>query len=197
MSTLFEHPPPNPLTNQTTYQSNNQRTNSQANSLQKDLKLKQWSDVSHVVSGFPPLLWLKRETIMEKVNFLREALGINDDIKEQQEELRDLFVTYPQILGLSLENNLRPKIDYFLAFPLDDDNQISNGGGAGLTRLKLKEFVLYQPSLLGYSLEKRIRPRIAKLQENFISFGYAPPYLMSLSDEKFRQWYDFIVLFVW
>mmetsp|Transcript_28367 Transcript_28367/g.42421 ORF Transcript_28367/g.42421 Transcript_28367/m.42421 type:complete len:168 (-) Transcript_28367:129-632(-) len=154
-------------------------------------------------------------------------------------DLRFMILSYPQVLGLSLEDNLRPKIDYLLADPtttttttalVEEENieevdlvleekqqQISDsqeegneiitlttteeeaaaamttttervGGGAGLTRDELKEFVLYQPALLAYSLEKRIRPRIGKMTENGIRFSYSPPHLMSMTDVKFNEW---------
>ena len=80
----------------------------------------------------------------------------------------------PQLLGLSLEHNLQPKITFL-------KNEI------GL--VKLKEFVVYQPALLAYSLEKRIRVRIEKMKEKGICFGYCQPYLMSVSDAKFDSWY--------
>ena len=162
----------------------------------------QW-DVSYVVTGFPPTLWLREENIMNKVDVLRRELVLED------EELRNIMVTYPSVLGYSIENNILPKIQFLLAnrkpnsgtdVAVDSSTQGSLGKvsvGAGLTRQELKEFILYQPSLLGYSLEKRIRPRIAQLQQNYIRFSYAPPYLMSLTDERFRKWLVLFILSCW
>ena len=122
-------------------------------------------------------------------------------------------MTYPQILGLSVTNNLRPKIEYFLTPAAAELGGRQPGGppssvgggtvttgnsgvvpyapcdGAGLTREQLKDFMLYQPALIAYSLERRIRPRVCRLQENYIRFCYAPPYLMSLPDAKFNSWW--------
>eukprot|EP00979_Chaetoceros_neogracilis_P012629 scaffold3389_cov188-Chaetoceros_neogracile.AAC.4 len=98
-----------------------------------------WLDVSYMVSGFPPVLWLSETNLMEKINFLRKQFDFEDY------ELRDTLVTYPQILGLSIETNLQPKITFLL---LD-----SAKGGAGLTKEELKELVVYQPAIMGYSLE--------------------------------------------
>lgn len=119
------------------------------------------SELSQVVGTFPPTLWLGEATLSSKLEFLRESLGLDPP------ELRAVVVSYPQVLGLSLENNLRVKVEFFLG----------GGGGAGadgaigcgLSREQLKEFVLYQPALLAYSLEKRLRPRIARMQEMNIS----------------------------
>jgi hypothetical protein len=131
-------------------------------------------DVSYMISGFPPVLWLSEENLSEKVNFLQNQFAFEDY------ELRDTMVTYPQILGLAIETNLQPKI----AFLLMD----SKDGGAGLTFDELKELVMYQPAILGYSLEKRILPRIRRMKENYISLSYAPPTLLSFTNAKFDQW---------
>lgn len=134
----------------------------------------EWLDVSFVISGFPPVLWLSEHNLLEKVEFIRNEFDF------ESEELRDVLVTFPQVLGLAVDKNLRPKIDFLL---LSAEN-----GGAGLTKEHLKEFVLYQPALLAYSLEARIKPRIKCLNENSISFEYCPPYLMSYTNTKFDQW---------
>jgi len=133
-----------------------------------------WLDVSYMVSGFPPVLWLSETNLMEKINFLRKQFDFEDY------ELRDTLVTYPQILGLSIETNLQPKITFLL---LD-----SAKGGAGLTKEELKELVIYQPAIMGYSLEVRIKPRIQRMRDNYILFSYAPPTLLSFTNAKFDQW---------
>ena len=79
------------------------------------------------------MLWLSKANIEEKVTFLESEFELDDD------DLRDLFVTYPKILGLSIKTNLRKKIDFFLG--QDSDGDI---GDVGLSRQKLKELVLYQ-----------------------------------------------------
>lgn len=120
-----------------------------------------------LVTHYPPLLWLSRDLLELKFQFLRTALDLT------KEETEMVIETYPQILGLSVMNNLDPTIS-FLKTILEDD--------------QLRDFVLYQPALLAYSLENRIRPRIAQMKEVDISFAYAPAYLMSLPDVKFQQW---------
>lgn len=129
-------------------------------------------DVSWMISAFPPVLWLSEENIRCKLCFLRDQFSF-DEV-----ELRDILVTYPQILGLSVEKNLKPKISYLL----DKEN------GGGLTLQELKEFVLYQPALLAYSLSTRIKPRVTKMNEIFIRLSYSPPSIMSLTDTKFDAW---------
>ena len=91
------------------------------------LKLHRWNDLSSIISTFPPLLWLSESNINDKVRFLEQEFELDED------ELRDILVSYPQIMGLSVEKNLRFKVDYFIG---DDDSRLS--------RQKLKELVLYQ-----------------------------------------------------
>jgi hypothetical protein len=71
------------------------------------------------------------------VNFLETEFELheyddNEDKDEFQSELRDILVTYPQIMGLSVDKNLKKKVDYFI------------GDDVGLSRQQLKELVLYQ-----------------------------------------------------
>lgn len=137
------------------------------------LDLKRRSDVSQIASKFPPIFWLSEENLLSKIDFLRTAMALKED------EMRDLLVTYPQILGLSLEGNLIPTV----AFLLDED-------GAGLTREQLNYFVLYQPALVAYSLANRIRPRIERMSACGISLSYSPPGIMSYTNSQFDEWLE-------
>ena len=68
---------------------------------------------TQVVAKFPPTLWLSEENLQSKLNFLSESLNLDGS------ELRSIIVSYPQILGLSLQNNLRHKMDFFLDASVD------------------------------------------------------------------------------
>ena len=119
------------------------------------------SEISQVVGKFPPTLWLSVENLQSKLDFLSESLELKGSL-----ELRTIIVSYPQILGLSLENNLKPKMEFFLVDNEDPNEQQTIN--CGLSREQLKEFVMYQPALLAYSLENRLKPRISRMQENNI-----------------------------
>ena len=119
------------------------------------------------VALYPAILWLSPDLLKSKVDFLKDALCLNSD------EMEILLETFPQVLGLSVENNLEPKITFLKNFLTEDE---------------LKDFVMYLPSLLGYSLEKRIKPRLKQMTDASIAFAYTPPYLMSLTDTKYREW---------
>lgn len=136
--------------------------------LAASLKLTRRQDAVHIVSTFPPIFWLQADLLQDKMDFLQTALQLDDD------ELSFLITSFPQVLGLSIEQNLKPKLAFLLQH---------------LTMEQLREFIAYQPSLLAYSLENRLRPRIDLMEKNGIAIGYSPRYLMSLTDAKFHQWY--------
>eukprot|EP00984_Skeletonema_dohrnii_P012074 scaffold4857_cov132-Skeletonema_dohrnii-CCMP3373.AAC.4 len=147
------------------------------------------SEVSQVVAKFAPTLWLSEKNLSSKLDFLSKSLGMKTF------ELRTVVLTYPQILGLSVENNVTPKMHFFLD-PEEYDgesivalqNEESNFVNCGLTKSELKDFVLYQPALLAYSLEGRLKPRITRMRDYNISFLYSPRNIMSYTDEKFQAW---------
>lgn len=175
--------------------------------LREAFHLKEWDDLPRIVTLFPPLLWLSEANLNNKILFLTKELNLSND------ELRSIIVTMPALLGLSVECNLRPKINFFLQSEdteeeassmailetlsrseEEDDNYDreedgwKRGGGGGLTRRELKDFVIYQPALLAYSLENRIIPRVKRMSEVDISLSFSPPYVLSITDEKFDQW---------
>lgn len=183
--------------------------------LRKVLHLDEWDDLSRIVTLFPPLLWLSQANLEAKLDFLTQEF----DLKHN--ELRSIVVTMPALLGLSVDCNLRPKINFFLqsedteeesssmdileGMEMERDEYSDNdhdhdvdgggwerGGGGGLTRKELKDFVLYQPALLAYSLENRIVPRLKRMSEANIKLAFSPPYVLSITDEKFDQWYVLI-----
>ncbi|KAL7481393.1 hypothetical protein ACHAW6_007073 [Cyclotella cf. meneghiniana] len=143
------------------------------------------SELTQVVAKFPPTLWLSEDNLKKKFDFLTNSLDLS------VRELREIIVTYPQLLGLSLEQNLRPKMAFLLASNAQDADRFGYGG---LSPRELKGFVLYQPALLAYSLEGRLKPRIRLMRENNISFCYCPKNIMSYTDKKFDSWYVFYSL---
>jgi len=121
----------------------------------------------NLVTNYPPLLWLSSDLIQRKFEFLKERLDLT------QVEAEVLVETYPQILGLSIENNMMPKIEYLLLHLPPD---------------QLREWALYQPAILAYSLNKRLIPRFEQLKAADIAISYSPKYLMSMTDSKFESW---------
>ena len=89
-------------------------------------KLHRCNDLSSMISTFPPLLWMAHPSIETKVEFLSNEFKLRDD------ELRDMLVTYPQLLGLSISKNLQLKVDFF------------TGTEVSMSRQRLKEMIIYQ-----------------------------------------------------
>jgi len=139
----------------------------------ESLGLERRADLAHIASKFPPVFWLPECNILSKMAYLKEALELSTS------ELRNVLVTFPQVLGLSLEKNLQPTIEFLLS----ED-------GAELDVKYLKYFVLYQPALLAYSLDNRIRPRIRRMKASGISFAYSPPTIMSYTNNAFDEWLE-------
>ena len=144
-----------------------------AHFMHEKLNLEQWADLGQIASKYPPVFWLSEQTIAPKLEFLQQALKLSTD------ELRDILVTYPQLLGLSLDDNLRPTVEFLMS-----------NNGADLTVSQLSYFVSYQPALLAYSLEKRIKPRMERMREANIRLEYSTPVIMSYTDKKFDRWLE-------
>jgi len=104
-------------------------------------------ELSQVVGLFPPNLWLDTKDLREKIDFLSSCLDLTDD------ELRGMIVSFPQILGLSVDNNLVPKMNFFLDPATrglgSNDTSISSSDDdyvhCWLRKNQLKDLVLYQP----------------------------------------------------
>jgi mTERF domain-containing protein len=141
------------------------------------------SELSQVVAKFPPTLWLSDSILKEKFEYL------TDSLKLSSKDLKTVILTFPQILGLSIENNLKPKFAFLLGDQEDgyvcDDEDFD----CVLSKEELREFVIYQPALLAYSLERRLKPRLNQMEDTGIAFRYCPKNIMSYTDEKFESWY--------
>jgi mTERF domain-containing protein len=85
-----------------------------------------------------------------------------------------LIAGLPTLVSLSIDNNLRPKVDY-LREKLGQE-ELSNG-------------LLRMPALLGYSLENRIRPRLEKILNAKIPVGKLTVGI-TLKEDAFDQWLE-------
>ncbi|XP_045789893.1 transcription termination factor MTERF5, chloroplastic-like isoform X1 [Trifolium pratense] len=102
---------------------------------------KQWVKA---IYRFPTLLTYSKQKINEKVDFLLE-LGISD------ESIGRILTRFPNIVGCSVEDNLRPTATYFRSLGVDV--------GALLLRC---------PQMIGLSIEANIKPAT----EFFLERGY-------------------------
>lgn len=126
--------------------------------------------VKRVLFQAPQVVSLDTEkNLAVKVDFLRDVLKLDGG-----DELRKVIAGMPTLVLCSVENNLRPKIEYlYNTFGGDD--------------AELRQAVLTLPTLLGYSLEKRIRPRM----ERIVGIGLDPKKItigITMKDAKFDEW---------
>lgn len=98
-------------------------------------------------------------------------------------EVRYIVIKYPQVFNLSIEKNLRLKIDFFV-------NELQGS---------LEEFryiVVGTPSLLGYSLTKRMHPRVKVIR----AVGVEPNIIdhiwlvSSSSGLRFSKWLEKVLV---
>ncbi|EPS58018.1 hypothetical protein M569_16800 [Genlisea aurea] len=99
-------------------------------------------------------------TLMRKIDFF-VGIGIDYD------DVRNMVLRSPGLLTFSIENNLRPKVEYFL-------NEMKGDLG------EIKSF----PQYFSFSLERKIRPRHRLLMD----YGFS----LSLSEMLKASYGDFI-----
>ncbi|CAJ2662440.1 unnamed protein product [Trifolium pratense] len=136
---------------------------------------KQWAKA---IYRFPALLTYSRQKINESVDFLHE-LGISD------ESIGRILTRFPNIVGCSVEDNLRPTATYFRSLGVDV--------GALLLRC---------PQIIGLSIEANIKP----VTEFFLEKGYtleeigtmisrcAMLYAYSLTETMVPKWDYFMTM---
>ena len=143
--------------------------------LMYDLQIDQDTQLKRVLLHAPQLISVSNESLRAKVQYLRSLITQNNDYNKGHDEiLRKIIVGMPTLLSCSIENNLQPKIDYFL--------EVLNGNED-----KLIEMITVQPTLLGYSLQKRIKPRMKQI----LDINEDPRRItvaITLSNDKFDDW---------
>jgi hypothetical protein len=116
------------------------------------------NDVRRVLYQAPQVLSLTTDNLQQKVDYLLEASEPGADLGHSSSTriLRKLIVGMPALLHLSVENNLKPKVEYLRATL--GEEELSRA----LDRL---------PTLLAYSLDNRIKPRLEKILEAGVDGG--------------------------
>ncbi|KAJ8762639.1 hypothetical protein K2173_010660 [Erythroxylum novogranatense] len=100
-------------------------------------------------------------TLIPKLKFL-ESVGFARD------EAIDMVLRCPSLLTFSIENNYKPKLDYFVK---EMDGKMED----------LREF----PQYFAFSLEKRIKPRHMEVVESETELPL--PVMLKSTDEEFRK----------
>ena len=121
--------------------------------------------IQKATNAFPAVTRLVSATNLDALLcYLQDELGLSVT------QLGKLIAGYPQLLGLSLQANVRPTADFFEEL------------GANSTRM-----ISRHPQLLGLSLESNLRPTVHYLQSIGVDVGRAinvHPALLSLGLER-------------
>jgi len=126
--------------------------------------------ITRVVTMFPPIMWLSRKNLEDKVGYLQDTFGWDE------RDVRKMVLNMPQVLGLALEGNIKLTVEYYL----------EQGCDVGM----MGEVFLENPSLLMYSLEGRIKPRVREMEEKGILVKYAPLYLVGRPEKTWKRWIE-------
>lgn len=101
------------------------------------------------------------KTLIPKMKYLK-SLGFS------KEEVVGMVLRCPSLFTFSIENNYKPKLDYFSV-------------EMGRKLEELKEF----PQYFAFSLEKRIKPRHMEIVESGVEVSL--PLMLKTTDAEFRE----------
>lgn len=120
------------------------------------------------ISLVEPIVWsLPIDDLVSRVSFLSQSMELDLD------ELRIILTSLPKLLTLSVDNNVMPKMDFFLKHMSKED---------------LRAYVLESPTILSSSLDSRIRPRIEQISQLGFDISVTPAYLMMSNNKQFEAW---------
>ena len=140
-------------------------------------------DVRRVLYQAPQVISLTMDTLQNKVDFLVEAAKApgqqvdktsEDSYATRRNILRKLVVGMPSLLHLSVEKNLKPKVEYLERV---------------LGKEKLASALERFPTMLGYSLDNRIKPRLEQILAAGID-GEKLTVGLPMKQEAFEEWLE-------
>merc|ERR1719329_225205 len=110
---------------------------------------------------------------------LRASIFLLHELGVDQQRVARIVTSSPQLLGLSLENNLRPKIQFLVE-------------EVGISEQSLGQVIGSFPNILGYSVEQNMRPKLQYLADHILKVPMAKlgrplekcPQLLGYSLEK-------------
>ena len=132
--------------------------------------------VRRILYQAPQVLSLSTNNLESKVEYLFQVVapGAQRGDEESTKALSRLIVGMPSLLYLSIEKNMKPKVEYLRS------RLGSDGLSEALDRL---------PMLLAYSLDKRIRPRLEMVIDAGVGGG-SITVGMPKKEQDFLEWLD-------
>jgi mTERF domain-containing protein len=133
----------------------------------------QREQLPNMISRAPHILGYSPMNIARFLIFLLHEIGV------EQDRVVRLLTLSPQLLGLSVENNLRPKIRFLVE-------------EVGISEKALGHVIGSFPNILGYSVEHNMRPKLEYLADEMLKVPMAKlgrplekcPQLLGYSLEK-------------
>lgn len=92
-----------------------------------------------------------KPTLRTKVSSAQERLDFLQSVGVKTEDLVKIILKQPQILGYTIENNIKPHIDFLR--------------GLGVPDSRLGQIITANPSFFSYSLELSLKPKVRFLTE--------------------------------
>lgn len=88
------------------------------------------------------------------------------ELRANREEARSIVLKYPQVLNLSVDKNLRRKLDFFKRELRGSEKEI-------------RDAIIGSPTLLGYSLTNRLHRRVKVLRSAGVNPSFSDVWLVS------------------
>jgi len=147
--------------------------------------------IRRILYQCPQIVSLGQENLEHTVDFLLQAVAPGASLQSKSSsssssstaanEVDDrdalaivqiLIAGLPTLLGLSIDKNLAPKVEYLRAILGQDE---------------LSSALLRMPALLGYSLQNRIQPRLERMMSAKVPPGKITV-AITLKEDAFEQW---------
>lgn len=104
-------------------------------------------------------------------------------LSASREEARSIIFKYPHVLNLSVDKNLRGKLEFFTRELCGTPKEVRNA-------------IVGSPTLLGYSLKNRLKRRVEVLQSLGVNITFEDHVwiISSYSGLRFNRWIEKIVM---
>jgi len=99
-------------------------------------------DLSSLLQLYPTLLGRRIDDLEKVVSYLVDELGVNED------DLGTIFRSFPVLFSLSIENDMKPVVEY-----------LKEHCGIGDNKDMLGSFITRLPPVLGYNVTTEIQPK--------------------------------------
>ena len=146
--------------------------------------------IAQMSRNMPPLLYANTTTLNDKADSIQADLSLSD------EELSDLVSKFPNVLGLSTEENVRPKLQYLRTrFELDDDtlkNWILNAASLfSLADDTIEEKLSFYSNLVGEREARRLvveSSNLLRLSNRLYSSQSSPYFALHMPSSRMLRW---------